>query len=199
MRARGSRSTAQRWVIGLAKRPGCLIRWWQRSGGMSSRRRKSMATTPRCRCWRQGSGAPQPGGCGFMCATIGCLPDPRLRPPPIFTVPIVARSIRRRTWRASPASCRLTAMLALRGCTIRRGPSPARSPKLPVGRIAAGNFTTCGRAPNRRSRRKRWIGSPKSTPSRIRPGLPCRRAGGAPTCVGTAARCVLHLGRGCRG
>jgi transposase len=56
----------------------------------------------------------------------------------------------------------------------------ARLPKVPCALrmewqardIAAGSSTTCGRRPNRRSRRKRWIGSPKSMPLRIRPGSP---------------------------
>jgi transposase len=39
--------------------------------GMSSRPRRSTATTRRCRCWRRVSGGPRPDGCGSMCATTG--------------------------------------------------------------------------------------------------------------------------------
>ncbi len=107
---------------------------------MSSRPRKSTATTPPCRCWRRGSGGPRPGGCGSMCATIGCFVALPLLPPPTFTAPTVGPSTRRRIWRASPASFRRTATPGSRGCTIRPGPSLARSWKLHAGPTAGGSF-----------------------------------------------------------
>jgi transposase len=56
-------------------------------------------------------------------------------------------------------------------------PSPARSPKLRAGRIAAGRSSTFGRRRNRRSPRRRSIGSPRSMRSRTRPGLPLPPSG----------------------
>ena len=50
-----------------------------------------------------------------------------------------------------------------------RGPSPARSRKSHAGRIAAGSSSTSGRPRNRRSPRRRSIGSPRSMQSRTRP------------------------------
>ena len=126
--------------------------------------------TPRCRCWRRVSGGPQLDGCGSMCATIGCLVGRPLRLRPISTALIVVPSIRRRTWRASPASFRLTATLALTACTIRPGRSQVRSRKLHAGRTAAGSFSTFGRPPSRRLPKRRWIGSPRSMQSRTRRG-----------------------------
>src|SRR5919202_455551 len=124
---------------------------------MSSPPTRSTATTPRYRCWRRGWGELQPGGCGSMCATIGCLAAQPLRRRPISTVLIVGPSTRRRTWSASPAFCKLTATPGLRGCTIRPGPSPARSPKLRGGRMAGASSSTCGRRPNRPLPRRHWI------------------------------------------
>ena len=61
--------------------------------------------------------------------------------------------------------------------SIRPGPSQVRSRKLPAGRTAAGSSTTCGRRPNRRSPKKRWIGSPQSMRSRTRRGSPLPPSG----------------------
>jgi len=58
------------------------------------------------------------------------------------------------------------------GCTIRPGASPARSPKLRVGRIAVASSSTCGRRPNRPLQRRHSIGLPRSMRSRTRLGLP---------------------------
>ena len=60
----------------------------------------------------------------------------------------------------------------LRGCTIRPGPSQARSRKLHAGRTAGGSSSTSGRPPNRRLPKRRWIGSPRSMQSRTRRGSP---------------------------
>src|SRR5580698_4915562 len=62
--ARASNSTAQPCPIGWARPPGCLIRWSRGSANTSLPPRRSMATTPRFRCWNQDLGGPRPDGFG---------------------------------------------------------------------------------------------------------------------------------------
>ena len=92
-----------------------------------------------------GLGRTATGRLWSMCAMIGCFAVLPLRLPPISIVLIAALNTRRRTWPASPVCFKPMAMRASRDCTIWHGPNPARLPKLPVGRIAVENSSTCGR------------------------------------------------------
>src|SRR5215217_2860561 len=163
-------STARPCATGLAKRPGCSIRSPPGSSATSSPARRSMATTPRSRCWRRGSAGPKPGGCGSMCAMIGHSAAKPLRLPLTSTAPTAAASARRHTWLGLPASSRPTATPGSRRCTIPLATSRGRSSRLPAGRIADARSSTCGSRRSRRSPRRRSTASPRSMSSRTRPG-----------------------------
>jgi transposase len=89
---------------------------------------------------------------------------------PASTARTVAASIRPRTWPASPACSRPTAMPGSRRSTIPPAPNSARSSKSRVGPTAAARSSMFGKPRSRRSPRRRWTASPRSTPSRPRCG-----------------------------
>jgi transposase len=138
-------------------------------GGMSSPPRRSTATIRRSRFWRRGSGGPRPGGSGSMSATTGPTRARRRRLPPISTARTAAASIPPITWRCSPAFFRPMAIPVTKRSMIRAGSSRARSPRWPVGHIAAGSSSMCGRPPSRRWPKRPSTVSPPYMRSRPRP------------------------------
>ncbi len=167
----------RRCATGLAKRSGCCSRSSMGSDDTCSWLRRSMATTPRCRCSRQVSVGPRRDGSGvyvrddrpFAARTRG-----RLR---TTSVPIAAASIRRSACPTSPASCRLIVMPGSRHSTIGASPMKATVPTLGLprwhaGRIVGASSSMCGMPRNRRSPSKRSTALQPSTWSRPRPALP---------------------------
>src|ERR1035437_4672629 len=93
MLAKGLISTVPPWPDGSEQRVSYLLLWSTRSGGTSSKQRRSTPTISRFRYSLLATSRPRPAGYGHMCATIGRQAIPLHRPYGLLTRRIARESI----------------------------------------------------------------------------------------------------------
>jgi hypothetical protein len=113
----------------------------------------------------------------------------------IALAPIGQMNIRPHTWPVHwPPSGRCLCQVT-NPSTVLLGPSPGRSPKWRVGRIAEGKSSRSGRTRSRRSPRRRSVGSRRSMRSRPKAQFaPVDERGATPRRDGTADGIPLRVG-----